>query len=212
LRSDGTTSYSPRMSENPREDVQQFHRWSRTYERSIGQPFLFDPVHRRVIRLVAGQVDRTAPACVLDIGCGTGRLLRRAGRRWPEARLLGLDPAEGMIERARVLTPTAEFLNGQGEEIPLPDSSVDVAFSTISFHHWEDQAKGVREVARILRPRGLFCLADGTLPEAGDGLVRHSRIHTRREMLSLFAQAGLTVVLQRGILAGFVAATIGSKG
>jgi len=199
------------MSEFPGEDVQKFHRWSRTYDRSPAQIFFFGPVHRSVVELVARVYDGWAPAGVLDIGCGTGKLLRRAGRRWPAARLLGVDPAEGMIANARLGAPTTTFLQGRGEEIPLPDSSVDVAFSTISFHHWEDQAAGVREVARVLRPQGCFCLADGTLPAPAAGFIRHSRIHTRSEMALLFEQAGLSVIMHRYILAGAVAATIGRR-
>jgi SAM-dependent methyltransferase len=69
------------MTDLTGEDVQRFHRWSRTYERSLGQIFLFDPVHKAVVNLVAASLDGLLPACVLDIGCGTGRLLRRAALR-----------------------------------------------------------------------------------------------------------------------------------
>jgi ubiquinone/menaquinone biosynthesis C-methylase UbiE len=195
----------------PDEDVDQFHRWSSTYESSLGQPFLFGPVHRRVLRLVASARDGTPPAEILDIGCGTGRLLRRAGRRWPGAKLLGVDPADGMVQVARRLTPGATIGAGQGEQIPLADASVDVVFSTISFHHWADQAAGVREVARVLRPGGCFCLADAALPGPFGGVLPHSRIHTRLEVAALFAQAGLDIAAQRSLYAGFVVATIGRR-
>jgi len=199
------------MSDPTSEDVLQFHRWSRTYERSLGQVFLFGPVHRAVVNLIAARLDGRAPAQVLDIGCGTGRLLRRAALRWPTAGLIGVDPAEGMIKQARQLTPGATFHAGSGEAMPLADSSVDAAFSTISFHHWADQAAGLREVARVLRHGGYFCLADGALPWWAAGLVPHTRIHTRGEMRGLFEGAGLSVHSQTGIVAGCVLATIGQK-
>jgi SAM-dependent methyltransferase len=200
------------MPDSTNEDIQRFHRWSRTYERSLGQRFFFDPVHRGVVELVAGHLDGHGAAQVLDIGCGTGRLLRRAASRWPSARLVGVDPAEGMIENARRLTPAATCLVGKGEWLPLSDSSAEVAFSTVSFHHWGDQAAGVREVARVLRPGGLFCLADIALPALAAALIPHSRIHTRGEMRLLFEQAGLTVVEQKSLRGGAVLATIGRKG
>lgn len=161
--------------------------------------------------IVAARLDGGGPGAVLDIGCGTGRLLRRAGRRWPDARLLGVDPAPGMIEMARRLTPDATFLHGSGEELPVPDSTVDAAFSTISFHHWVDQAAGVREVARVLRPSSYFCLADGVIPSLAGGLIPHARIHTRHEIAELFEQAGLSVVAQARILGGAVLATLGKR-
>ncbi len=199
------------MADFMTEDVQRFHRWSRTYERSLGQVFFFEPVHRRVVDLVTAHWEGRPPERVLDIGCGTGKLLRRAARRWPAASLFGVDPAEGMVERARSLTPSAEFLLGKGEEIPLPDSCIDVAFSTISFHHWHDQAAGVREVSRVLRPGGCFCLADGIIPAAAGRFIRHTRMHTREEMAQLFEQAGLSIAVQKGIVWGAVLATIGKK-
>jgi ubiquinone/menaquinone biosynthesis C-methylase UbiE len=193
------------------EDVQQFHRWSRTYERSLGQLFFFGPAHRAVLRLAGESLGRP-PEVVLDIGCGTGRLLRRAAARWPGAAFVGVDPAQGMIDIARQLTPAAEFLAGQGEHLPLVDGSVEAAFSTISFHHWQDQAAGVREVARVLRRGGTFCLADINLPLFTGRLIPHARVHTRAEMAALFSQAGLAVRSQKPILGGAVLVTGGTKG
>jgi ubiquinone/menaquinone biosynthesis C-methylase UbiE len=200
------------MADSSSEDVQRFHRWSRTYERSLGQVFLFDPVHRAVVSLVAARMDGFTPESILDIGCGTGRLLRRAGLRWPTARLVGVDPAGGMIACARRLTPPATFHLGHGEALPLPDSSVDVVFSTISFHHWNDQAAGLREAARVLRSNGCMCLADGVLPSLAGWLIPHARIHTRAEITALFEQAGLSIHSQKRIRAGAVLATIATRG
>jgi ubiquinone/menaquinone biosynthesis C-methylase UbiE len=194
------------------EDVARFHRWSRTYERSLGQVFFFGPVHRVVLARVAESLNGRAPEVVLDVGCGTGRLLRRAGLRWPTARLIGVDPAEGMIDNAKMLTPEAAFHVGRGESIPLPDASVDVAFSTVSFHHWHDQAAGLREIARVLRPNGCFCLADGVLPTFAGSLVAHQRIHTRREISRLFEDAGFRVLTRTRAAYGGVLVTVGRKG
>jgi ubiquinone/menaquinone biosynthesis C-methylase UbiE len=199
------------MRESPDEDIQRFHRWSRTYERSLGQIFLFAPVHRRVVDLAAAHLDGRGPAQVLDVGCGTGRLLRHASMRWPSARFIGVDPAEGMLEKARLLTPAATFLQGRGEEIPLAESSAEVVFCTISFHHWADQAAGLREAARVLLPGGLLCLADGVIPSFAADLIPHARLHTRDELQRLFWQAGFSVIAQKRMLAGTVLATVGRK-
>jgi ubiquinone/menaquinone biosynthesis C-methylase UbiE len=158
------------------------------------------------VDLVAAHLDGRGPAQVLDIGCGTGRLLRHAAVRWPFAELIGVDPA------ARSLTPAATFLYGRGEEMPLAESSTEVVFCTISFHHWADQAAGLREVARVLQPGGLFCLADGVIPSFAADLIPHTRVHTRDELRRLFWQAGFSVIAQKRILGGTVLATVGRKG
>jgi ubiquinone/menaquinone biosynthesis C-methylase UbiE len=200
------------MKEPSNEDVQRFNRWSRTYDRSLGQPFFFVPVHAGVIALVSAHLDGQAALQVLDIGCGTGQLLRRAVQQWPKAHFVGVDPAESMIKNARRLAPSVTFHVGRGEALPLPDASSDLAFSTVSFHHWGDQAAGVREVARVLRPGGMFCLADITIPSFAARLIPHTRMHTPREMRFLFEQAGLSVVSQKNVRAGVVLATIGKRG
>ena len=131
-------------------DIQHFDQWASSYENSWMQRAFFDQTHKAVLALAADIVHQ--PASVLDVGCGTGRLLRRAYRYWPESQLIGVDPANGMIERAKLLTPNATFFTGMAEALPLQDASVDLALSTTSFHHWQDQAAGIREIARVLRP------------------------------------------------------------
>ena len=117
-------------------DIGRFDHWSNTYEHSWMQRVLFDQAHQATLALATGLVHE--PASVLDVGCGTGKLLRQARIYWPEAQLIGVDPANGMIEMANRLTPNATFFTGMAEALPLQDASVDLALSTISFHHWQD--------------------------------------------------------------------------
>src|SRR5260370_19772455 len=133
-------------------DIERFDQWASTYENSWLQRSFFDRVHQATLALAAGIVQQ--PGSVLDVGCGTGKLLRRAHTCWPEAQLIGVDPANGMIEMAKRLTPNATFSTGMAEALPLQDASVDLALSTTSFHHWQDQAAGLREIARVLRAGG----------------------------------------------------------
>jgi ubiquinone/menaquinone biosynthesis C-methylase UbiE len=187
----------------PTKDIngrQHFNRWSATYERSLMQWLLFDRVHASVLaRIPTGFV----PADVLDIGCGTGRLLRRIAARWPDARLAGVDLAEGMVAKAREGIPGAAIYQAPAERLPLADGSVDLVTSTVSFHHWSDPAQGVREAARVLRPGGLFILADMSLPTRGRPLAPAQR-------RALFIAAGLTVRSQQSPLP-FFTFTLGEK-
>jgi ubiquinone/menaquinone biosynthesis C-methylase UbiE len=192
-------------------DVQHFDRWSSTYERSRLQTFIFDRAHAAVLDAAAGGV---APDTVLDVGCGTGRLLRAAAVRWPETRLLGVDPAEGMVRVARELTPAATFYVASAEALPLADASVDLVTSTLSFHHWHDQAAGLREIARVLGPGGRFILVDVSAPAWLARLFGNPRARNRPQRQALFAQAGLRVVAQQPIhtrFVHFVLLTVGER-
>lgn len=152
-----------------------------------------------------------APESILDVGCGTGRLLRKAGQRWPSARLVGVDPAQGMIDVARRLSPGTVFYTGSAEAIPLPDASVEVVLSTMSFHHWKDRAAGVREIARVLRPGGRFCLADATLPALVAKLLHHMQGNSFAAWRTIFEQAGLTVAGKGRRFLGNVILLLGVK-
>ncbi len=180
-------------------DLEHFNRWSRTYERSLAQWFMFDRVHRGVLKRLP---EGFRPAGILDIGCGTGRLLRRMHARWPEADLMGVDLAEGMVAQARERTPEARITRAPAEHLPLPDGSVDLVTSTVSFHHWTSQVEGVREAARVLREGGLFVLADGN--------IGHGHPLTKRQLREAFQGAGLSIRLQNSPVP-FFTFTIGEK-
>lgn len=186
-------------------DVQHFERWSRDYESSWMQRRLFDRVHTAALDLAASL---PPPASMLDVGCGTGRLLRAAAIRWPDAQLIGVDPAQGMVDVARHLTPGATIHRGLAESLPLPDTSVDLVLSTLSFHHWHDQGAGVREIARVLRPGGHFILADFALPRVLGWLARHRGGLPGSARQRLFTAAGLSVERQQQVVYPFILATL----
>ena len=89
--------------------------------------------------------------------------------------MTGVDPAEGMVKEARRLTPGAEFQVSLAESLALPDGYADLAFSTASFHHWQDQQQGIRQMARVLRPGGLFVLVDIVMPLGIGKIHPHGR-------------------------------------
>ncbi len=193
---------------NQTEDVQSFERRSGTYEKSFFQGLFFDRIHQNALRAVP---DGMQPESILDIGCGTGRLLRKAAARWPKARLTGADPAEGMVKEARRLTPGAEFQVSLAEELVLPDGSADLVFSTASFHHWQDQQQGVRQIARVLRAGGVFVLVDILMPLGIGKIHPHGRQISPATVRSIFTQAGLEVHSQRRVMSWFILVTVGKR-
>ncbi len=192
-----------------KKDIERFDHWASTYEHSWLQRAFFDRAHQATLALAAGIIHE--PVSVLDVGCGTGKLLRRAHIYWPQAQLIGVDPANGMIEMAKRLTPNATFSTGMAEALPLQDASVDVALSTVSFHHWQDQAAGIREIARVLRPGGYFILVDASFPEWLVRVFRLKRFHSPAQLQTLFIQAGFHVQTQQTLAWRRWLATVGKK-
>ncbi len=98
-----------------------------------------------------------SPSHVLDVGCGTGYLLRTLSRRYPDAQqLCGIDAAPQMIATASSLAgdDRSSFTVGVAEKLDYPDGTFDLVVSTTSFDHWTDQQAGLVECARVLRPGG----------------------------------------------------------
>jgi ubiquinone/menaquinone biosynthesis C-methylase UbiE len=192
-----------------KKDRERFDEWASTYENSRLQRVFFDRIHQTTLTLATGIVQQ--PESILDVGCGTGRLLRQAKVFWPEAQLIGVDPANGMIEMAKRLTPSATFSTGMAEALPLQDASVDLALSTTSFHHWQDQAAGIREIGRVLRPGGCFILVDASFPDWFVRVFRPKRFHSPAQLRTLFIQAGLQVQMQKALVWRRWLATVGKK-
>ena len=159
---------------------------------------IFGPVHAAVLDLAALEVPRPAP--VLDVGCGTGRLLHSAEGRFPGATLVGVDAAPGMVNEAQSSVPAGgriRFEQAAAEELPFPDRGFDLVFSTLTYHHWHDQQKAIAEVARVLTPGGRWILADfvATGPMRYlRRLLRLRRFPDRRRLDEMLAAAGLEVV------------------
>jgi ubiquinone/menaquinone biosynthesis C-methylase UbiE len=189
-------------------DVKRFDRWATSYDRSFMQRFYFGPVHSRMLDLLVQEELKNPPRCIIDVGCGTGRLLRAASVRWPGARLLGVDPAERMVSEARRLNPEATFEVASAESLPFPDQAADIVMSSLSFHHWADQMIGIREIARVLRPDGFFCLADHTLRLA---LLLGERVRSRDQIRALMTDAGLAVRKHQRLIMRLALITLAQK-
>jgi len=99
-----------------------------------------------------------AGASLLDVGCGTGALLRALAPRL--ARGVGVDASEAMLAHARRRGPSSlSFVGSDGPRLPFPDDHFDVVTSLLSWRYldWDPM---LREVQRVLRPGGRLLVVD----------------------------------------------------
>lgn len=108
---------------------------------------------------VAALVDRLdlrPGRTVLDLGAGTGKMTRLLAATG--ARVLALEPVEGMRAHLREAVPGAELVDGTAEAIGLPNGSVDAVVAAQAFH-WFTAVRALSEIHRVLRPGGILALA-----------------------------------------------------
>jgi ubiquinone/menaquinone biosynthesis C-methylase UbiE len=126
-------------------------------------------------RLAERVSDLAARDTVADIGCGPGTATRYAAGL--AALVYGIDPAPVMLRLARLLTRrstrSVRYFEGSAEALPLPDSSVSVAWSIASVHHWANLDAGLREARRALKPGGRLVAIERLTQPGATGLASH---------------------------------------
>ena len=146
----------------------------------------------------------------LDVATGGGHTALAVAPLVCEIMVSDLTPR--MLEKAReyILSEgitNAAFQVADAEQLPFADASFDRVTCRIAPHHFPDIAQAVKEVARVLKPGGLFLLIDCMAPsdpelDAFDNKVEkwrdssHGRSCTLEEWDTFFSQAGIQIELQ----------------
>jgi demethylmenaquinone methyltransferase/2-methoxy-6-polyprenyl-1,4-benzoquinol methylase len=120
----------------------------------------------------AADLARVAPGSrVLDVATGTGDLaLELAGRVQPGGEVLGSDFSEGMLARAREKGRSApagaalRFEWADAMQLPYEDASFDAATVGFGARNFDDLARGLAEMARVVRPGGRVVVLEITTP------------------------------------------------
>lgn len=99
---------------------------------------------------------------LLDVGCGTGKLLLNAALLFPNAQLVGVDISAGMFKTAKEKAE-AEGLNiafqaGDVQHLPFADGSFDRVTAMHMLYHAPDIHQALRELARVVKPDGMVLI------------------------------------------------------
>ncbi|MEY9951853.1 class I SAM-dependent methyltransferase [Leifsonia sp. EB34] len=146
------------MTFDAERDIAAYGRRAGGYERGP-RGFLHGEIVRRTAVLAVSVAGGGREPRILDVGCGSGALLRLLGGLLPDARLTGVDPAAGMVREAAASTRAA-VRQAAAEALPFADGAFDLVVSSSSYSHWEDKAAALAECRRALAPGGGLLVAD----------------------------------------------------
>ena len=105
----------------------------------------------------------------LDVGCGSGAFTEMLVARCAPASVDGIDPSVEQLAfaRARVASPAVRFDLGDATAVPFPDSVFDAAVMPLVIFFVPDPARGVAELARVVRSGGLVAAYAWDMPGGG---------------------------------------------
>jgi trans-aconitate 2-methyltransferase len=98
------------------------------------------------------------PRTIVDLGCGAGNVTRLLGKRWPDARIVGVDSSPDMLVEALAAThddPRYTFVNAELAHWQ-PDAPVDLVYSNAALHWLPDHATLFARVAAMVAPGGVL--------------------------------------------------------
>lgn len=134
---------------------------------------------------------------VLDLGCGTGDLVRYLADKYRELHFIGQDIHQPSLDYAKQFRQeNARYLKGDKEKIPLKNKSVDFVYSTEVIEHVEGDKLFIKEIWRVLKKGSFLVLTTpnrkrvpfkNTNPD-------HKRHYTTQELQKLLTSRGFRII------------------
>lgn len=106
-----------------------------------------------------------SPSVIIDVGCGTGHYTRKLKHKYAAAKVIGVDIAQGMIDKAQAkngwltklgLKQGCHYQCADMDQLPFDDNSADLIFSNLVVQWSLNPAETFSEFSRVLKPGGLL--------------------------------------------------------
>lgn len=131
--------------------------------------------HGRALGAFMGLAEAFGPIMsVLDVGAGTGRAIHKLKARWPDAKIVGVEPVAALREAGyRNGVSTSELVPGDALNLHFADNSFDYVVETGVLHHISHPSQAVKEMARVAS-KGVM-LSDNNNIGQGSSVVRAAK-------------------------------------
>jgi demethylmenaquinone methyltransferase/2-methoxy-6-polyprenyl-1,4-benzoquinol methylase len=122
-------------------------------------------------RKAVAKLNPMAGKTCLDLGCGTGDIALEILRQAPGTSVVGIDPSDGMLAigrdkvHAMGLDSWISLMNGDVLDLRFEDDSFDGAITAFCIRNVTDRKRALREIYRVVRPRGRLVILELTEPQ-----------------------------------------------
>ncbi len=118
---------------------------------------------KRFYRLLLNRVELDPGAVVLDVGCGTGIVLKKLSERIPIYGY-GIDVEEKMIAEAKAKCPDMRITVSSCTNTPFENGQFDIVTACMAYHHFADRTGFAKEASRVLKEHGYLYITDPYFP------------------------------------------------
>jgi ubiquinone/menaquinone biosynthesis C-methylase UbiE len=156
---------------------------------------------QRWLNLCSVFIDRSRVSLIVDLGCGAGRFSEPLAAHFG-ARVVAIDPSQKMLDQARqkIVSGNVTLLRASAEALPLSESSVDLLFMSMVYHHLAAPMLVAKECRRVLSEDGHACVRNSTREAAfphrrffpSIRRLVDSELPARRDIGYTFTAAGFT--------------------
>ncbi len=124
---------------------------------SSSQYLKFEDERSRPAAELVARVPLDSPGKIVDIGCGPGNSTELLVKRWPDAKVAGLDSSDNMLEAARKRLPETEFFKADAATW-APDADTDLIYSNATFQWVPKHLDVMERLFRALKPGGVLAV------------------------------------------------------
>jgi len=130
----------------------------RSFSDAADQYDILTSLHKEIGRELVKKVVKLNASNILDVGCGTGYVANKAKFFFPESRIIGIDIAEGMIEKAKALHEgiPIEWVCADANILPFENNAFDLVLSNLAYQWMDNLPRSFAEVVRTLNTEGVF--------------------------------------------------------
>ena len=206
------------MHQLEKNSIEEFSKWAENYDNPLTS-ITFRKTNEKIVQLLNPKRNSS----FLDVGCGSGILIKNLLALNSNIKLYGLDITPKTVEVAKRKfgnEPNVEITLGSAVKMPYQDNTFDYVTCASSFHHHPDPLQSAKEMVRVLKPGGRLLILDMCI----EGLLRkilfkvenvyhnEGKVYrlTNKEMYDLYKKVGLKDIKQSTFLY-FTLITVGIK-